>query len=119
MSHTTITAGLVAPAVVPVADAAIIAVDAALGNDFRVTIAGNRTVANPTGAVDGQRITFQVTQGGTGGCTLTWSSQFRFGAAGAPTLSAAVGDTDVIGYIYNASLNSWLCVGAALGFPAA
>jgi hypothetical protein len=116
MSHTTITAGLVAPAVVLLADAPTIAVSATLGNDFRVTIKGSRTLANPTGGVDGQRITFQVTQGTGAPFTLTWSSQYKFGAAVAPELSQTAGATDVIGFIYNASLASWLCVGAALGF---
>jgi hypothetical protein len=115
MSHTTITAGLVAPAVVLLVDAPVIAVNAALGNDFRVTILGDRTVANPTGGVDGQRITFQVTQGAGAPFRLTWSSAYKFGVAGLPTLSEAGGRTDVIGFIYNQSFGRWLCVGAALG----
>jgi hypothetical protein len=115
MSHTTITAGIVAPAVVTLADGATIAVNASLGNDFRVQVAGSRTIANPSGAVDGQRITFHITQD-SGGLTLSWASQYKFGAAGAPTISATAGATDIIGFIYNAALGSWLCVGAALGF---
>ncbi len=115
MSHTTITAGLVAPAVVTLVDASTIAVNASLGNDFRVRVNGSRTIANPTGGVDGQRITFQVTQGANG-LTLNWGSMYKFGAAGAPTVSTTVGSTDVIGFIYNQSLASWLCAGAALGF---
>jgi hypothetical protein len=113
---TRITAGYVAPAVVGLADGATIAVNAALGNDFRVTIAGSRTVANPSSPVDGQRITFQITQGSGGGFGVSWGSQYAFGAAPAPTLSTAGGDTDIIGFIYNAALASWLCVGSALGF---
>lgn len=115
MSHTTITAGLVAPAVVLLVDAPTITVNAALGNDFRVLISGNRTMASPTDGVDGQRITFQVTQGAGAPFVLTWGSAYKFGAAGLPTLSAVAGDTDVIGFIYNQSLGRWLCVGAALG----
>ncbi len=113
---TRITAGYVAPAVVGLADAPTIAVNAALGNDFRVTIAASRTIANPSSPVDGQRITFQITQGGGGGFAVSWGSQYAFGAAGAPTLSPAAGATDVVGFIYNAALASWLCVGSALGF---
>ena len=60
---TTVESGALAPAVVILADAATIAVDASLGNDFRVTIAGNRTMVNPANPADGQKITFQVTQG--------------------------------------------------------
>lgn len=115
-TNTTITAGYVAPAVVSLTDGATIDVDAALGNDFRVTIAGSRTINDPSSAVDGQRITFQVTQGGAGGFSLAWGSAFDFGTAGAPTLSTAAGKTDVLGFIYNAALASWLCVGSALGF---
>jgi hypothetical protein len=116
MSHTVITAGYVAPAVVALADGSTISVDASAGNDFRVTIGGNRSLANPRNAVDGQRITFQVRQGGAGGFRIAWGSQYNFGNAGAPVLSTAAGATDVVGFIYNAALASWLCAGAALGF---
>jgi hypothetical protein len=115
-TNTTITAGYVAPAVVTLTDAATISVDAALGNDFRVTIAASRTISSPTSSVDGQRITFQITQGSGGGFAVSWGSAYDFGAAGAPTLSTAAGKTDVLGFIYNAALSSWLCVGSALGF---
>ena len=64
--NATVESGAVAPAVVALTDAATIAVDASLGNDFRVTIAGNRTMGTPANPADGQKITFQVTQG-TGG----------------------------------------------------
>jgi hypothetical protein len=116
LSNTTITAGHVAPAVEALTDAATIAVHAAAANDFRVTISASRTMANPTGPVDGQRITFHVTQGSGGGFTLSWQSQYKFGAAGAPTLSSGSGATDVLGFIYNAALGGWLFVGAAFGF---
>ena len=53
-----------APAVVALTDAPAIAVDASLGNDFRVTLAGNRTMENPANPTDGQKIVFQITQGG-------------------------------------------------------
>ncbi len=115
-TNTVITAGYVAPAVVGLTDKATIAVDAALGNDFRVTIAGSRTIDDPTNPVDGQRITFQITQGSGGGFTVAWGGAYDFGAAGAPTLSTAAGKTDVLGFIYNAAQSSWLCVGSALGF---
>ena len=48
--------GAVAPTVVLLSDASTIALDASLGNDFRVTISGNRTMGNPSNAVDGQKI---------------------------------------------------------------
>ncbi len=68
---TTVEPGAIAPAVVALADAATISVDASLGNDFRLTIAGNRTMGNPANPADGQQVTFQVTQGSGGPFTLT------------------------------------------------
>ena len=44
-------------AAVTLTDAATIATDASLGNLFRVTLGGNRTLGNPTNPVDGQKVT--------------------------------------------------------------
>ncbi len=116
MTNTVVTAGYVAPAVVNLTDAATIAVDAALGNDFRVTIGASRAIGTPANPIDGQRITFQITQGAGGNFTVSWSSAYNFGAAGAPVLSRPDGATDVVGFIYNAANSAWLCAGSALGF---
>lgn len=105
-----------APAVVQLTDGATIAVNAALGNDFRVTLGGNRTIANPANPVDGQMIEFAIAQDGTGSRTVTWSSAYDFGANGAPTLSTAASKVDLVGFKYHAGLAAWLCTGSALGF---
>jgi hypothetical protein len=118
MSYTTITQSVVAPAVtaLTISSTASVTVNAALGNDFRLALTKTASIANPTGAVDGQRITFQITQGGTGGFKVTWGSQYKFGTSGTPALTTEAGATDVLGFIYNAALGHWLCVGTALGF---
>jgi hypothetical protein len=108
--------GMVAPAIVTLDDAPHITVNATLGNDFRVTLGGNRTFTNPVGSVDGQRITFMIGQGGGAPHKVAWSDKYRFGVFGVPPLSAFDGYVDVIGFIYNKSLDSWLFVGAARGF---
>ncbi len=90
--------------------------NAALGNDFRVTLGGSRIFGNPSGSVDGQRITFTIRQGAGGAHQVAWSNRYKFGAAGAPVLTTTAGSTDVIGFVFNGSLGSWLCVGAARGF---
>ena len=114
---TTVEPGAVAPAVVNLADAATIAVDASLGNDFRVTLAGNRTISSPSNPTDGQRITFQVTQGTGGSFTLTWDSTYQFSAAlPQPALSTTAGQTDLLGFIYNAAKSKWLFVAFVSGF---
>lgn len=105
-----------APKVVALTDQATITVDASLGNDFRVTLGGNRTIANPTNPVDGQSIEFQLTQDGTGSRTVTWSSAYNFGTPGQPTLTTTVSKTDIVGFKYNTTKTQWLYVGSALGF---
>ena len=114
---TTVESGALAPAVVSLADAATIAVDASLGNDFRVTIAGNRTMANPANPSDGQQIIFQVTQGSGGSFTLTWGSGYEFSTGlPQPTLSTTAGQTDLLGFVYNAAKHAWLLAAFVNGF---
>ena len=54
-------------------DATSIAVDFALGNNFLVTIGGNRTLAAPTNAVAGQTGQIYVIQDSTGSRTLSYN----------------------------------------------
>jgi hypothetical protein len=68
----------VVPNVISLTDASIIAVDASLGQQFSVTLAGNRTLENPTNAENGQLLLFIIKQDGTGGRTLTADTKFRF-----------------------------------------
>ena len=58
-------------------DATTIAVNAALGNKFKVTLGGNRTLGNPTGAYDGQLLIFNVLQDATGSRTVTLGNKYR------------------------------------------
>jgi hypothetical protein len=93
--------GAVRPAVVTLTDAATIAVDAALGNHFQVTIAGNRTLGNPTNAVDGQKLVFEIVQGSGGSHTLALDTKFNVGADVTITLSTVAGKKDFLGVVYD------------------
>lgn len=111
--------GQLSPAVVSLTDGASIAVNAALGNDFRVTLGGNRALDAPSNPVDGQDITFLITQDGTGSRLLTWASGtggYSFGSGGTPALSTAAGATDIVAFKYRAAAQLWLCLGSAAGF---
>lgn len=108
--------GALAGAVVRLTDMAVIAVDAALGNDFRVTIGGNRTIATPTSPADGQLIMFDITQGAGGPWSVTWDTGYSFGSASQPQLSIAAGNTDLVGFKYNADKGKWLYTGALTGY---
>lgn len=114
---TTVEQGGMAPAVVTLQDGPTIAVDASLGNDFRVTLAANRTMGDPSNSADGQQIIFQVTQDATGSRTLTYGSAYEFGTdLPSPTLTTAGGQTDLLGFIYNAAKGKWLFVAFVNGF---
>ena len=114
---TTTEPGAVAPAVVNLTDAATIAVNASLGNDFRVTIAGNRTMGNPANPSEGQQIIFQVTQASGGSFTLTWGSSYEFSTGlPQPALSGTAGQTDLLGFVYHAANGTWLLAAFVNGF---
>ena len=109
--------GYVAPAVVSLTFASSITINAALGNDFRLTLtASTGTLANPTSLVDGQAIRIRITQGAGGSFTLAYGSAYDFGVAGAPTLSTAAGKVDILGFVYDAALSAWCYLGSGLGF---
>jgi hypothetical protein len=84
-------------------DAATITPDFSDSNNFQVTIAGNRTLANPTNLVAGQSGCIWITQGGTGGHTLAYGSQWDFAGGTAPTLTTAAGAVDCLVYAVQSS----------------
>ena len=114
---TTVASGALAPAVVALTDAATISVDASAGSDFRVTIAGNRTLGNPANPADGQQIIFQITQGPGGGYALSYGTAYEFSTGlPQPALSTAAGHTDLLGFIYSAAKGTWLLAAYVNGF---
>lgn len=80
-------------------DAASIATDLALSNNFAITLGGNRTLANPTNITAGQSGSIFITQDGTGSRTLAFGTNFKFVAGTAPTLSTAASSIDRIDYV--------------------
>ena len=91
--------------------------DASLGNDFRVTLAGNRTMGTPSNPTNGEQIIFQITQGAGAPFTITWGSGYEFSAAlPQPTLSTSAGQTDLLGFLYNATTGTWLLAAFLNGF---
>ena len=57
-------------------DGPIMSTNAAFGSIFKVTLAGNRTLANPINSVDGQIFTWLISQDSTGGRLLTFGDKF-------------------------------------------
>ena len=98
-------------------DASSIAVDATMGSHFYVTLGGNRTLANPIGAADGQHFIFEIIQDGSGSRTLTLDTKFAFGTTLASiTLSTTAGLRDFIGVIYRKSTDKFYVVAFTDGY---
>lgn len=114
----TVTAARIVSTVVTLTDAATIAVDSSLGNSFKVTLAGNRTLGSPTGSpVDGQKMLIAVRQDGTGSRTLAYNAIYRFGTGvTSPTLTTGANKTDYLGFVYNSTDTKWDCIGVSLGY---
>jgi hypothetical protein len=109
----------VTPKVSALTDGANIASDWATGNHMTVTFAGNRTLSNPTNAVNGQRVVYAIRQDATGSRTIAFGSKFRFGTdipSSNVVLSTAAAKTDYIGVIYHSSDDKFDIVAFVRGY---
>jgi hypothetical protein len=96
------------PAPVALVDGTTIATDASLGNHFRVTLGGNRTLSNPTSPVDGQKVLWEFTQDATGGRTITLGSQFtNFTGLASLVAATGAGKRTYMGAIWKDSTSTW------------
>jgi len=105
-----------APAVVTLsAVSSAVAVNAALGNAFNLSItATGWTISNPTNPADGQVIRFRLTAGGN--YITGWGTAYDFGTGSAPVLSTTSGKIDICAFEYLASISKWAFLGAGLGY---
>ena len=84
---------------VALTDGATIAVDMSLGNNFSVTLAGNRTLGDPSNVTAGQSGVIVVTQDGTGSRTLAYAgTKYKFAGGSAVTLTTTAAAVDVLAY---------------------
>jgi len=102
---------------VTLTDAATIAVDASLGNHFRVTLGGNRTLGNPTNPTNGQKILIEAIQDGTGSRTLAYDTKYAWGTdVTVPTLTTTLNKRDFIGFVYNSTADKWYGLAVSKGY---
>jgi len=102
---------------VTLTDAATIATDASLGDKFRVTLGGNRTLGNPTSVTNGQDLTFFLKQDGTGGRTITLGNKFLLGTDVTNiTLSTGANVIDVLKCVYLSTEDKFLVTGFVRGY---
>jgi hypothetical protein len=75
--------------------------DFSLSNHFKMTLAGNITINNPTNQVAGQSGAMEIINGGS--YTVSFGSDFDFAAGTAPTITAS--GTDVLSYYVSSANN--------------
>jgi len=79
-------------------DGATITPDFDEGNNFKLTLGGNRTMANATNLVAGQAGHITISQDGTGSRTLAFESKWKFIGGTAPTLTTTADANDRLSY---------------------
>jgi hypothetical protein len=104
--------------VVTLTDGATPALDASAGGQFILSAAGDRTIAQPTNPVNGQKIIIRhFASGGARTLSLnTGTGGFRFGSDITALTQTVSGKTDYIGCIYNATDNKWDVVAYSKGY---
>jgi len=90
--------GNAASNIVTLTDGATITPDFTLGNNFQVTIAASRTIANPTGVTTGQSGVIFIQENGTGGYTVAWGTSWDFTSSTAPTLITTANALNALPY---------------------
>jgi hypothetical protein len=80
----------------------------------KLTMAGNRTLAAPSGSTPaaGQFISLLLIQDGTGSRTITWNAVYEFAVDTAPTLTTTANLGDLFVFRYNGA--KWLETGRNL-----
>lgn len=69
------------------------------GQVVNVTLGGNRVMGAPTNIQQYAMYALRVSQDATGSRTITWNAAYKFGVAGAPTLSTAASSVDWLQFI--------------------
>jgi hypothetical protein len=86
-------------------DGATISWDLSQNQVCKVTLAGDRTIAAPTNAVEGATYILVLIQDATGSRKVTWNAAYKFSGGTAPTLTTTASRADVITFI---------CIGSVL-----
>ena len=81
--------------------ASTVTVDASLSNNFRLVLATNATLANPTNLVNGQVFNIMIVQDAFGSRTLAYGTKFKFVGGATPVLSTGSSAVDILGCYYD------------------
>ena len=82
-----------------------------------VTLAGNRTLGNPSGTfLNGHQFQTVIRQDGTGSRTLAYGSDYAFSdSIPSPTLTTGASKTDTLGWQFDATKAKWILLAIKKG----
>lgn len=115
----TFSSAALSPSVTTLTDGATPALNATTGNVFKLTAAGNRTIAVPSGATAGQKIVIMHVASGadrTLALNVTGAGSFRYGTDITALTATTSAKTDYIGCIYSSTDDKWDVVAVMKGF---
>ena len=84
-----------------------VTVDFDNSNVQTITLTSNITTLTKSNPIDGGVYTLFLTQGGTGGKTVSFGADVFFAGGAAPTLSTAAGATDAVSLVYVAGVTGY------------
>lgn len=93
-------------AIAPVAltSGATVAVDASLSNNFKLVMAGDCKLSNPTNLTEGTVLNFAVDQDGTGGRVLTFDTIYKPESGAWPTWITTAGAKSFVSGYYDGTI---------------
>lgn len=101
-------------AVTGLTDAATVALDLSLSNNFSLlmtsAVGATRQLGNPTNAVAGQSGVIAITQDATGSRALTFASNYKFAGGSAPSLTTTGNAVDYLSYYVESATRIFIAV---------
>lgn len=93
--------------------AATVTPDASTSNNFKLTLTGNVTIANPTNLGDGMVLNLIIKQDGTGGHTITLGSKFKWPGGTVPTWVTTANAINFVSCYYDSAADVLVSNGGA------
>lgn len=83
---------------------AAVAIDASLSNNFKLTMASDCKLSNPTSLTEGMVLNFAIDQDATGGRALTFDTMFKFPGGTVPTWTTTANAKNFFSAYYDGSV---------------
>jgi hypothetical protein len=106
------------PTVISIPYSSTLNTNATLGDIFNITLSGNATLANPSGAVDGQTLRWRILQDTSGNRVITLGNKFKLPNSASDPLpwSTSANLMDILAATYHLDRDKWDIVAFVPGY---